>query len=567
MANEDRNNMVLDAEIIKDDNIGKMPQNDAKYSTDDTEAVNEYFQELIDSQKKMEYFDDEIKEQPKSSFEDFNDFDDDTTSATEIEVYDDVESVESDVLYSTGDLAKMFDVSNQTIRNTADFFVEILSDERGANGQKLYTNADVAIVKKIFYMSSVQKFKRRDIRDQLLQNGISAKTGGNSSTNIDLGGLPTKDGGKTLPSPSTNNANLEVLQNKLSDAMGLLQARVFERLNEGFTQLESNINKAFSEDLQSSNNYISAEITKSKEEMIETIKSQAGIIEEQRKEIIKLKGTIININHTALEIDKGVKALGNETIKKDDLDKISENIGNVIKESSTPVNIKEELKDELDKINTTSQNTAKLITDEVAKQGQTLENIKDTVTKIDTNNAANSQGVKKSDMADALNRNYQKIEKAIHETKANQEAILSEKLDELASLLKDSISKGDPMDEALVDDLNEKLRSALESLTDLQKQKDELEGKNEISKTIIDKQTATIEELNKKLEQAASAPLDDNATNSKLEIAKKLIDKLSAENEDLKNKGKIQRLIIKKQEETIKSYEEPEEYDEEEYEK
>lgn len=548
-------NPLVEAEVIEE------PQNTAKQSklltndtSEDHNEVSEYFTEVVKPNKVVPDAA-ATQEGEHSSFDDFDDFKDEThdeAPSGEIEVYEPVMEGESDVLLSTGDLAKMFGVTNQTIRNTENFFIEILSDERGADGRKLYTSEDVQIIRKIFYMSGTQKYKRREIRDYLLKNGISAKNNGsNFTTEVKLDGLPTA-GNK----PAVKN---EEMQLKLNDAMLSLKDALSEKLTEGLITMQDKISKDITAELRSNSKYISENLDKTKAELMEIIKTQENALLDQKNEIIKLKGTIININHTALEIDKTVKNItSSDSVSSEDLQNIVSSIDSLLKES----NPADAVQESIESIRKQSQNDTKKIVDEIAKQGQTLEKLEKNVVKIEQNSTKDKQSNIKNDVADSLNKNYQKVENALNNNLKAQKEVIDSKLIEIRKLIEDA--QNNTVDTDTIDSLNKELSSALLSVEELQKTNSGLEKEYNNSKDIIAMQAETIKDLQRQvaaLNDATSDSLgtassgDNSELRQKIKVAKAIIDKLTAENNELQKKSQISQLIIKKQDEKIRSFE------------
>ena len=554
----DKNKKVekVDAEVVEQvQNSAKQPTNTKDLQGDTKESVSEFFEEMI-PQNNIINAEDPAEVSKASSFADFDDFDsqEPVVETTDLEVYVDTDDAESDVLLSTGDLAKMFQVSNQTIRNTENFFIEILSDERGADGRKLYTNADIAIIKKIFYMMNVQKYKRRDIRDYLLKNNISAKNGSTTFTvEKNIEGLPVRQ-----------QENTGLAKAQLNEALLSLQTNLADKLTEGLSQIQIRLGESISKELQNSAKHIDESLDKTKDELKAVIEEQAKMIAVQKDEIIKLKSTIININHTALEIDKVVKGLGSTGISEDDIKNITASIGDVIKQTNPNSNNSAVVKS-VTELKTETQNNAKELKEAIAKQGQTLGNLESVVNKIEKNSSSDRQSTIKSEVADTLNRNYQKIEKALSNTAVSQSKLLDEKLAEIENILRATEKDPSTISEEVVNELNEKLSSALDTIEQLKKENENLELKNTNSSTIISMQKETISSLQDEVKHAQDfqkVPTEENQSDNansdaehKLKVAKVLVQRLIDENEDLKKKSEISNLIIKKQDEKIRVFE------------
>lgn len=546
---------TVDAEIMDSEQNNAKQTKTVQSSVNETESISEYFDELIPKAKPIVMDTAPLQEGNSSSFADFEEFSDQSKeNENSIEVYEAADDGDSEVLCSTGDLAKMFNVSNQTIRNTENYFIEILSDERGADGRKLYTRDDIAIIKQIFHMMNVQKYKRFEIRDYMLQHGISAKNKDSKfTTEINLEGLPKSNAPKAAPEQNA------LLQTKFNEAMLSFQTSLSEKVSEGFSLLQKNLNDNIKLELQNNAKHIDDKLSKTADDLKKIIEEQKKVIETQKDEIIKLKSTIININHTALEIDKGVKAIKeNPGLTEKELNSITESINTVIKESTSSDSI-DNLQNSVKELKSVSQNNAKQLNDEIAKQSKTLNDITKDIAQIVQNSANDKQNNVKAELADSLNRNYQKIEKALSNSSEANNKLIDDKLTEIKGMLDGAISNPSSIDDETVAKLNTELELALDKIEDLKKQNESLEKEKTNNATIITMQSETITSLKEQIDQNSANQGASNSVNQaqeqKLQVAKVLTDKLLAENQELKNKVEISNMIIKKQDETIRSYE------------
>ena len=546
---------TVDAEIMDSEQNNAKQTKTVQSSVNETESISEYFDELIPKAKPIVMDTAPLQEGNSSSFADFEEFSDQSKeNENSIEVYETADDGDSEVLCSTGDLAKMFNVSNQTIRNTENYFIEILSDERGADGRKLYTSDDIAIIKQIFHMMNVQKYKRFEIRDYMLQHGISAKNKNSKfTTEINLEGLPKSNAPKAAPEQNA------LLQTKFNEAMLSFQTTLSEKVSESFSLLQKNLNDNIKLELQNNAKHIDDKLSKTADDLKKIIEEQKKVIETQKDEIIKLKSTIININHTALEIDKGVKAIKeNPGLSEKELNSITESINTVIKESTSSDSI-DNLQNSVKELKSVSQNNAKQLNDEIAKQSKTLNDITKDIAQIVQNSANDKQNNVKAELADSLNRNYQKIEKALSNSSEANNKLIDDKLTEIKGMLDGAISNPSSIDDETVAKLNTELELALDKIEELKKQNESLEKEKTNNATIITMQSETISSLKGQIDQNSANQGASNSVNQaqeqKLQVAKVLTDKLLAENQELKNKVEISNMIIKKQDETIRSYE------------
>lgn len=527
------NNTRNDAEHISENMIS-----DNEKDNKITDPAKDFFNAIRNNEPQDAEFS-EIEEVQNTAneqnlFEAFSD----VSSSTDIELYEDSESVEGEPLFQTGEVAKMFNVTRQTIRNTADFFVDILSDERGSNGCKLYTNEDIAIIKKIQELKDMQ-YSRRDIRDILISQGVSAKGKSLREINIDKDELPIT-GESQQPSPIIPKN--EDFQLAFTDAMKNLQAVMLERMSQSLVDMEANIKQAFLKDINSANDnlgkLINSSIDASKDQLLEVIRLQEEKIKEQHQEIIRLKSTILNINHTTLATDSKLEKIGNLPTK-DEIEGFRNDVNEAIKNNTVSEETIKEIKSQL---TDSTQNTAKHV-DKIAKeQNAVFTRIEEKINilgnekpkQIDTKVIEENLG-KKYDAAAS------KIIKSNKESLTHIETAIKKILEE----------KENKIDEALMNEVNEKLKQANNEISQLKKNNTKLESKNKENVLVIKDQAKQIEENEGIVAESEQLSERNKVLARKVEIAQELIKRVTNENDELKNKVQISKTIISKQDQEL----------------
>lgn len=460
-------------------------------------------------QNKVRHFSEEFPQIPATNVIDVFD-----SADLMISSHDESAIEKSDVLFSTGDLAKEFNVTPQTIRNTQRYFGDILSNEHRSN-ERIYTSADVEIFSLIFKMKNKQKYSRKAILEYFLNNGVYSKN---------------DDVYCSEKAPALTST--ELMQKKINEGLNVLQDNLSTMITEGLLKIEQGLATFVSNEVQNSTKCIIEKLNSDNMELNEVLKHYNDVLSSCDTEFSKFKGTLNNINHTSLKIEQLVQSDNNSQLLRKDIQTVIKGMDSVI--SGT---INNQVNDKINDLKRESQNNAKLIRNELSKQQQTfanLENIFIDKTKL-TNN--NNQGIRKAELADYFNRNYQKIAKTVNDSVDAQNQALITQLTEVLSSFNDVDGK---INELML--INEQL----------EKENRELHTKNSISGKIISKQTDQINLLQKN----TMSPVEDNrdssaALSKKLFIAEKLIEKLTQENDSLKKKAVVSNRIIEMQENEI----------------
>lgn len=526
-------NARIEAVQISDNSI-KMGSDSEKSS-----QISDPTKDFFDAIRKNEPQDAEFSEieEVQNTVNEHNLFDhfSDKSSSTDIALYKDVENVEGEPLFQTGEVAKMFNVTRQTIRNTADFFVDILSDERGSNGCKLFTNEDIAIIKKIQELKDLQ-YSRRDIREILINQGVSAKGKSLREINIEKDTLPMSGDPKNASFTNLTNEDFQLtLKDAFNDTMKNLQSVMVETLSKSLVDLESNIKQSFLADINIANDnlgkLLNSSIDATKEQLLEVIQLQNNKIIEQHKEIIRLKGTILNINHTTLATDKKLEIINNlptgteiQEFKKD----ISE--ANTISQDT--------IKEIRSQLNDSVQNNAKQIEEIVKKQNTSLSRIEGKISNIANENPIKFDTKK---FEEYLGNKYENATNKI--IKSNKDSF-----ENIQALFEKILEENDnKIDEALLNDVNEKLKIANNEISQLKKNNTKLENKNKANELVIMEQAKQLEKNEGIVAESEILNDQNKALTRKVEIAQELIKRVTNENDELKNKVKISKTIISKQ--------------------
>ena len=418
---------------------------------------------------------------PGGFFEDFDSSDSEATTLPE--VIEETESVESDLIYTTYSIAKELDTTPQTIRNYADYFHDILSDEHGGRGQKIFNSQDLEILKKIQELRD-KKYSRSQIRNIFKEKGISSNKIVNRDTNIN--GPSSSQGNPNAPAaitPQMMQSLTQELQGYITNGLEDIRANFLQNL------------KTFTDSLEN------------------TVKEQQQLIADQKKEIDELKSVVGNINRTTRNTDKLVTGMA-ESINDGTKKELSE-LKNSIVDKLGQIDSKDtakELSDIKSAIIADNSKTTKTIMESVVNTDAKIQKVQENINKLAQSNSNNSQNNNnlRKDLSQDIAKGYSNIQKSLKQSNEEKYARLEEQLTLISESLKNNTSV-DPqqLENALkqVEDLNIKYSEAEETINNLENKNIELIQKFTVAGSLLTQKDKEINELKDKITAIMTATM------------------------------------------------------------
>ncbi|WP_026653601.1 MerR family transcriptional regulator [Butyrivibrio proteoclasticus] len=398
-------------------------------------------------------------------------------SSTEmIEEPEVIPSTESEILYSTFDIANELGITPQTIRNYTGYFKDFLNVEKNDRGIALYTIEDLETLRLIFSLKHNKKYDKEKIRIYL------------------------ENDGKMPPLGDSNTAKkVKREQTSLSKDAMLKFADYIEKL------FESNFNKfesSFSDKVENVGSLING--------MDATIKEQADIIEKQRAELEKQRDLINGVKSMTKQSKDAIEQI--KQTQDDNADKTDEALKNTesallkaISNITMPEiklpdidleSVKEDIKKDID---SKTRATANELKDKLNKQQQTIGNLDAKLSKIaentdakDTQNDAN-ESINR--VKDQLSSKIDKTNSDITKTIKKDNAELLKKIDEkLENMSNSTLQDPEPQDQQELellkkelDDIKEKFKISQIIISKLEEENSVLSNKLSLSTELINR--------------------------------------------------------------------------------
>ncbi|AOZ97810.1 MerR family transcriptional regulator [Butyrivibrio hungatei] len=412
---------------------------------------------------------------PSDSFMKDFDFFSSTGMIEEPEV---IPSTESEILYSTFDIANELGITPQTIRNYTGYFKDFLNVVKNDRGIALYTTEDLETLRLIFSLKQNKKYDKEKIRIYLENDGKMPPLGGINAV-------------KKVKKEQTSLSKDAML--KFADYIQKLFESNFNKLESTFTAKVENVGSLING-------------------MDATIKEQADIIEKQRAELEKQRDLINGVKSMAKQskdtIEQIKQTQDDNAGKTDEALKNTESamlkaISNItIPEFNLPEIDLESVKEDIKKdIDSKTRSTANELKDTLNKQQQTIGSLdaklckieKNTDTKDTQNEAKDSINRVKDQLSSKIDKTNNELTKAF---KKDNEELLKKIDKKLENINASSAQESELVNLQEYEHLKHELDNVSEKLEIAQTIISKLEEENSMLSTKLSLSTELISRLN-----------------------------------------------------------------------